>query len=343
MSGPAHATPTRPAPRTVRCALVMATLAVTALLASALPLHGFGILVALALAALDLLLLDATGWLAFRRSPSLDERQRSLRDLAHRRGFRLAMVAIVLMWVVWFATAIAVTIATATTSTYSIPASSSVDNGIPGRIVLALAELLLMLPTLVIAWRADGGAVGDGFEGDQWSDPRRRWTPWLLLPVLAATWLAANAWLPLQSAPYAALSESSGGPPNTACREFGGGTMVGSEFGATVGLRANVCWDGTDAYVLGYRNLPIPTEALRNFGASAPQNWILMSLSACGVDNTADFAAISQTVCTERIDTAGTLHYSVTARVSPLPFGIAARTVSVDLVVTRNGRVLEQP
>lgn len=323
-----------------RRALVIATLAVTGLLTSALPLHGFGILVVLVLGALDILLLRATGGLAFRRAARLDERQRWLRDLAHRRGFRLIGLAIVLMWVVWFATDILVTSVTATTSTYSIPASSSVNNGIPGRIVIALAGLLLILPTLVIGWRADGGAVSDGLGDSRGSDRRQRWTPWLVLPTLAATWVAANAWLPVQSASYAALSESSGGPPNTTCQEFGGGTMVGSEFGATVGLRANVCWDGTEAYVLGYRNLPLPAEALRNFGASAPQNWILMNLSACGVDNTSDFAAVSPTVCTERIDTAGTLDYTVTARVSPLPFGIGARTVTLDLVVTRDGRVL---
>jgi hypothetical protein len=49
-----------------------------------------------------------------------------------------------------------------------------------------------------------------------------------------------------------------------------------------------------------------------------------------GLDNTGDFAA-------------ETLPCTVTARVAPLPSGIASRQVTVDLVVTRDGRVLDQP
>ncbi len=37
------------------------------------------------------------------------------------------------------------------------------------------------------------------------------------------------------------------------------------------------------------------------------------------------------------------MHYTVSARVSPLPFGIASREVSIELVVTRAGKILEQP
>ena len=47
--------------QSVRRALVIATAALTTLLASALPLHGFGILLVAILAGLDILLCRATG------------------------------------------------------------------------------------------------------------------------------------------------------------------------------------------------------------------------------------------------------------------------------------------
>jgi hypothetical protein len=116
-----------------------------------------------------------------------------------------------------------------------------------------------------------------------------------------------------------------------------------------VGLRADVCWDGSVAYVLGNPSLPLPTRALRDYGApgfTPPASWVNPAqpmLSGCGLDNLDDFATVSPTTCTERIDASGTLHYTVSARVSPLPFGIGSRQVTVDLVVTRTGKVLEQP
>ena len=333
-----------PGYRPGRRAQVLAIGALTALLASAMPLHGFGILVVVALAGLDILLLQATGGLAFRGESGLDERQRRLRDFAYRRGFRWIGLAIVLLYVVWLGSDIAVTIA----SQFSIPAGSAVDVGIPGRIALAMAELLLMVPTCVVAWREDGGDGGtDAAEDGSGRDRRRTWVAWLVLPGLVAAWLAAVIWLPPQSAPHGSFSESGGGPSGAACQEFAGGTVVGAEFGATVGLGANVCWDGTLAYVVGDPSLPIPASAIRDYAVpgftptASEIDPAQPQLSGCGWDTTADFAAVSRTTCTERIDANGTMRYTVSARVAPLPFGIASREVSVDLVVTRNGKVLE--
>jgi hypothetical protein len=125
--------------------------------------------------------------------------------------------------------------------------------------------------------------------------------------------------------------------------------MVGTEFGATVGFRADICWDGSVAYVLGNPSLPLPLRALRDYGVpgfAPPESWVNPAqplLSECGLDNLSDFASLGPTTCTARIDADGTLRYTVSARVSPLPFGIASREVTVDLVVTRTGSVLEQP
>ena len=347
MSGSTPIIRARLAGRPGRRSLVVAAWTLIALLASALPLHGFGILVVMALAGLDILLLQATGWLAFRRGSRLDERQRRLRDFAYRRGFRWIGLAIVLLYVLWLASDIAVTVISATTSQFSIPAFSAVNTGTPGRIVIALAEVLLMLPTCVIAWREDGGGDTDGVADGTERDRRRTWVAWLVLPGIAAAWFAAVVWLPLQSAPHGSFSSSGGGPSGTTCQTYAGGVMVGAEFGASVGLRANVCWDGSVAYVSGNPSLPLPASVIRDYGvpeftpSASEINPAQPMLSGCGLDNLSDFAAVGQTTCTERIDASGTMYYTVSARVSPLPFGIASREVSVALVVTRTGKVLE--
>ena len=121
--------------------------------------------------------------------------------------------------------------------------------------------------------------------------------------------------------------------------------MIGAEFGGTVGLRAYVCWNGTDAFVWGDPNLPLPASLNRNFKPFTAHDFdAAMTLeTGCGLDNVSDFAAVGQTTCAERIDASGTMHYTVSARVSPIPFGIASREVTLDLVVTRTGKVLERP
>lgn len=327
--------------RAARQVVVMAVVAVTALLASALPLHGFGILVVVVLAGLDLVLLQATGWLAFRRSAALDERQTALRDRAYRRGFRLIGLAVLLLWLVWFLSYVLVT------QGATVSAGAGIDSGIAGRVLVVVAELLTMTATCVVAWREDGSPESDGVAARPGRWRHRRRVAWLLLPAIVAAWLLAVAWGPPQSVARGSISVSGGGGPASgwACHEFGGGTMVGADFGAIVGLRAYVCWNGTDAFVWGDPALPPPAGLNRYFkpftalafDAAQPFE------TGCGLDNVGDFAAVGQTTCSERIDAGGTMHYTVSARVSPLPFGIASREVSIELVVTRAGKVLEQP
>ena len=69
------------------------------LLASSIPtsLHGAGIVLLLAVIALDLLLGIRTDWLAFVPTSRLDERQVALRDRAYRLAFRLLAAGVLLM------------------------------------------------------------------------------------------------------------------------------------------------------------------------------------------------------------------------------------------------------
>jgi hypothetical protein len=326
--------------RSMRRVAVISVAAITAVLASALPLHGFGIVVMVALAGLDILLLQATGWLAFRRGSALDERQTALRDRAYRRGFRLIGLAVLLLWLLWFGSYVFV-VGGATPS-----AGDAIDGGIAGRILVVIAELLTMMATCVVAWREDGSPESDGGAAVAGQGLHGRWLAWLLLPAIVAAWLLAVAWGPPQAVAPGSISVVGGGPASGwACHEFGGGTMVGADFGATVGLRAYVCWNGTDAFVWGDPAVPPPASLNHYFKPYTALEFDAANTleSGCGLDNLSDFAAVGQTTCTARIDANGTLHYTVSARVSPLPFGIASREVSVDLVVTRTGKVLEQP
>jgi hypothetical protein len=326
--------------RSMRRVAVIAVAAITALLASALPLHGFGVVVVVALAGLDILLLQATAWLAYRRGSGLDERQTALRDLAYRRGFRWIGMAVLLLFLVWFLSLVAIT----SGGSGGAP-GTAIDSGIAGRILVAMVELLIMMPTCVIAWRKDGAPEAEGVAAG-WEQARHRgWAPWLPLPTIIAAWLVVVTLAPPQSVPHGSISVSGGGGSNWTYHEFGGGTMIGAEFGASVGLRAYVCWNGTDAFVWGNPNLPLPASLNRSFKPFTAREFDAAQPfeTACGTDNISDFASVGPTTCTVRIDAAGTMRYTVSARVSPLPFGIASREVSVDLVVTRTGKVLEQP
>jgi len=70
-------------------------------------LDGLGMPLTLCLVALDVVLGALTGWLAFARSASLDERQAALRDRAYRVAFRLVLVGVLLMIVALFMGSIA--------------------------------------------------------------------------------------------------------------------------------------------------------------------------------------------------------------------------------------------
>jgi hypothetical protein len=330
--------------RRSRRVVVGIVVAATALLGSLVPasLHGFAILVVLLLAGLDVALIRATDALAFTHRRALDERERALRDMAYRRGFRLLGLA--------FAVEILILIATGILSYYISGAghglaTSAVDSGIPGRALVGLLEALIMLPTLVIAW-VDPDRVADEVPA---GSPSQR-LGWLALPAVAAAWLVLMAVGPEQAA-AASRNTSSFSLTGASCAPFAAGRIVGAEFGATVGMRVGVCWNGHDAFVFGDPTIPLPPSAIAALvvpsgtdlgpgGSNA--NPAQPDLTSCGADNLDDFATVSATSCTGVIDSAGTLHYTVHARVSA-PFGIGQHDVTLSLVVDRNGRVLQRP
>jgi hypothetical protein len=344
MSNRITSTPRGLGGRCSRRVAVCTVVAVTALLGSLVPasLHGFAILLVLLLAGLDVALIGATDALAFTNRRALDERERALRDMAYRRGFRLLGLA--------FVVEILILIATGILAFYISDAAhglgtSVVDSGIPGRALVGLLEALIMLPTLVIAWVDPDRVTDEGTVSAQ--RPR---LAWLALPAVAAAWLALMAVGPEQAA-AASRNSSSFNLTGASCAPFAGGRIVGAEFGATVGMRVGVCWNGHQAFVIGDPSIPLPPSAIAglalssgiDFGPGGSNvNPAQPQLTACGADNLDDFATVSATSCRALIDSAGTLHYSAHARVSA-PFGIGQREVTLSLVVDRNGHVLERP
>jgi hypothetical protein len=335
---------TRLRTRRVRRIAVAITLAITALLGSVLPssFHGFGVMVVLFLVTLDILLIRATDGLAFTRRQTLDERESALRDRAYRRGFRLLGLALALELVIFIATESILSAVANATQNGSLPSITEISNVISGRGLTAIVELLVMLPTLMIAW-----AAGDSVGGEGTQPARHSGLPWVSIPAIAGAWLLLASAAPEQATAAANYSVS-GGLQGATCRHFATGRIVGAEFGATVGLRAEVCWNGTDAFVSGDPSIPLPESAIAAMhlppGVPADGgNPAQTDLTACGADTTDDFATVSATTCSGTIDAAGTLHYSVHARVSPLPGGIGQRDVTLTLVVARDGRVLVSP
>jgi hypothetical protein len=181
-----------------------------------------------------------------------------------------------------------------------------------------------MLPTMVVAWsgRNSGGRV--------------TLLSGLAVPALAAAWVLAVAWTPVQAAAVSRNFEIAGTMASgSTCAHFVAGRIVGGGFGATVGMRVEVCWNGRTAFVVGDPGIPLPAGVDGDTADSV--------LTACGADDVEDFAVVTGTTCTATVDARGTLHYTVHARVVPpgLPFG--ARDVTMELVVTRDGRVLSRP
>ncbi|MBO0686858.1 MAG: hypothetical protein J2P45_27235, partial [Candidatus Dormibacteraeota bacterium] len=260
---------------------------------------------------------------AFARGSSLDEREIAVRNLAYRRGFRLLGAALVLSVAIWWVGNIV-----AFSITY--PGSfSRVESGVSGRFVVGILELVAMMPTLVIAWVEPGPTLG------------RRASlgpPALAGSATVLVWLLTLALAPVQVA-SPSLNGGAGGVVGLTsragrCHQFVGGRVIGAGFGATVGTHVEVCWDGRRTSVVG-----APGRLGTGQLVSSPTGE--RSLSACGADSSGDFAIVSGATCTTRIGADGTLHYSFHALVSALPFEIGAREVSMNLVVTRQGRVLQ--
>lgn len=320
-ASPSTASPTRPlTPRL----LVGITALVWLLFASEFPvsLQDLGIAALLGMVVLDVVLGMLTGWLAFVPTSRLDERQVALRDRAYRIGFRLVGSGVLLMILLGIA-GIAVTFYVRG-PLLQVPA-----DGLTVRALIAFVQLLVMSPTIVLAWSmpANRETAGTGLP---------RLLPLLAVPAVGVLWFTAVLASPLQTA-TGSQTIGSMGISDGSCSNFGADSRLAAGFGGSAHLYAEVCWNGQQAYAVGDPSLPRPASI-------APEEWAGLNrtpgLTSCTpLSSDTDFGNVD-TRCTGYFDATGTLHLKLSGRIRPLPGNLAARDVHVDLVVTRDGKVL---
>lgn len=292
-------------------------------LASQLPysLNGAGVVVLLALVALDVLLGVTTGWLAFAPTPRLDERQAALRDRAYRIGFRLVGAGVLIMFLLYIAGNIV----------QAIMASGQLrfpTDGFGARTALAIVELFLIAPTAVVAWLLPP-------ENESTDRRPARWLPLVAVPAVALVWLIAVLAAPVQSTTVATIPDNGFAMSDATCGHFSAVDRVAYGFGGGARLEAEVCWNRQQAFPVGDNSLPHP--ASRPAGEFARPFPGLTSCAPRAMDT--DFGTVSEH-CSFQIDAAGTFHLMLRGRVSPLPGGFLARDVEIQLVVPPDGSVV---
>jgi hypothetical protein len=299
--------------RSTSRALVIASTFVWLLFISPIPrsLDGAGMPLALLLLALDLVMASSVGWLAFARTASLDERQAALRDRAYRIAFRLILVGVIVMIV-------AVFVGSLIASAGPDPTMTQTPVVFGGRWIVGLLELLVATPTAVITWLLPGSL----HETDLPSEVRsgaRRWLPLAAVLLLAALWLLTIAATPVRVS--SVISDPFHGSMSGAtCGHFSTSRAIGYGFGAEVRLDVQPCWDANHAF--DYPGIPLAER------------------ERCSVDpGTAEFARVTKT-CAERTDADGTLHYSVHATILAGLFPPVTRDVTLELEVTKDGKVV---
>jgi hypothetical protein len=260
-------------------------------------LRSTGMVLILVVFVLNVVLGVGSGWLAFARASTLDQRQLAVRNRAYRLAFLLVGTGILVM----IALSIAGGFAPYTVVNHSL---SQLPEGLSTRRMVALLELVFIAPTAVIAWLVAA-------EPNLVTPPRgtlRGWAPALAIPVLAAVWFIAVAAMPARTVTVKDAPDGSFRWGAT-CGHFAAMKEIGYGFGGAVQLQTEVCWDGERTLVVGDDR------------------------SSCTVEDR-DFALVS--VDCIQWGNRLTLH----GRVSPLPGGLGAREVDIQIEVGASGGVI---
>ena len=310
--------------------LVLGTGGATAFLALPAfpPLYGWGLVSLVIVVALDAALIARTGALAFLPDNRLDERLIGARDHAYRLAFRLIGVALLLLVLSQFP------------AVYILGSSGGPSqrdtlwDGVSPPVAFALLQTLVILPTMVLAWRGHVEARKER--------SRRELGVALLAPILAAG-LVAIAWSGLVSAAVPRVAHSVAVPDpemsvaGTTCAHIISIHDAGFGLAGVVRFRDEVCWNGRVAFVFGAGALvPIPAGAPPDLTSIA-----LPDLMSCGPDlDRQDFVRISDAKCSAVVDSSGTLHYRASGHVFPTPLDIGGRDLLMELVVRADGHIV---
>ncbi len=159
------------------------------LLASPYPpsLRSTGMVLILVVLVLNVVIGVGTGWLAFARTSTLDQRQVAVRNRAYRLAFMLVGAGTLLM----IALAIAGGFAPQTGVNQSL---SQLPKGLSTRRLVALLEVVLIAPTGLIAWSAAEPDLVTRTKGTP-----RGWSPALSIPLVAVVWFIAVAAMPART------------------------------------------------------------------------------------------------------------------------------------------------
>jgi hypothetical protein len=258
----------------------------------------------LVLLVLNVLLGVASGWLAFARTSTLDQRQVAARNRAYRLAIPLVGAGIVVM--------IALSIAGGLAPHAGVnPSFSLVPEWLSTRRMVALLELVFIAPTAVIAWSVAA-------EPDLVTTPKRTlrgWAPALSIPVLAVVWFIAVAAMPARTVTVQVAPDGLYRWGAT-CGHFAAKKEIGYGFGGAFRTQDEVCWNGEHAYLDG---------AVR---------------TDCGpMEGDADFAVVS-VACTWQGNGDGTMLMIAHGHISPLPGRLGARDVEIRLIVAPSGGVV---
>lgn len=188
-----------------------------------------------------------------------------------------------------------------------------------GGALIGFFQLLLFLPSMVIAWN----------EPDRVSDadaPRLRnglgprlaavmVSLCLITPLLLSLWLAVA---PIKVTAYTE-AQTMPGQAGSTCTYLSARKEVGIGVQATVPLNAVACWDGTKAY----------------------ESWGMNS-SDCVVF-LGELTTVSTLECRRTTDAQGTLHFIFRGQAHPIFLPFIARDLTLRVDMTKDGKVVQFP
>ncbi len=312
-------------PRSKAARLLVLAIAVgTGFLALPVPpqLDGWGAIVAIVVVALDGALLARTGAIAFLPAARLDERLAGARDRAYRLGYRTVGVAVLAIVLLRFLLP-------------QVSAPSQTDavwDGLSPRVVFVVLELLLVTPSMILAWG------GYDLDGGQRLRPIATSVPGMALTAALAglVWIGLVSVAPQRSETLVVSPETDVFVAGATCAHVSSIRDVAFGLGGVVRIRTEVCWNGHVAFVFGAgRNVPLPPGAL-----AGDTNPLLPDLVGCGPDlDQQDLVRIADVRCSATVDRGGTLHYRSVGHVFPTPLEIGGRDVEINIEVTADGRV----
>ncbi len=261
------------------------------------------------LIVLNIALGRATQRLATAVDDRVDERQGALRNRAHRIAYAILAGSLAVGLVCDIA---------------STPSRAWLSSAMSAGGLIVLAELLFVLPAMVLAFIEPARIRRDAFDSSRHST-RSRVAAGLLALTLALPVVMSVAvlFLPGQisasSGPPSAVDTGGSSTAVLSCREFYASRTVGVLVTAKVPLHALACWDGH--------------RATESFG---------MNDSDCLAFNS--LLAVIRTTSCQRVTTAdGTLSFTYRTQVTPLLLPFIHRDVTLRVVMDRNGRVEQFP